>query len=706
MIPTTVIHRRAVTNKIPVAALDANAAPFTDIDIDWLLAEIKKRTDDAYYTNKRMYDGDHWLDGDGWTGPRPDVDAQSEYGVVMAQIERAFVSKNCIKEVVNRHANGVIGREPSWFLTMKTADTPALRDPNHPSNRKTIGVVAVANAGETSPTNDAVSGGNDGANASGSASDKPAGSGANPNGKPATPSGSIGVGPVLPDQLLSTQDAAPLDAGGQLIAEAEGPLTEWWDKRKIHKVFRKFVVTALMSGRATLRVYVPPGLLDPSGSLNTNGDLAKALDRIYLHDPNVDEATIVTNENTMQEMGIYVHTNEDGAEHAEVVYVVTETTPPSSSGGTPNNGSAGNGRTDNGSLDTGLSGESKFTIIQEIITGTKEDLSGASASVTNGDGSIDGNVFTDQVRLPLGGRLTIFELEIPVLVTEQVRKLNFAINKTLTMEDENINLAGYLERTILNGQLPGHYEDDPNRKGKQIFVRDKYQTGGGAINSIVGTPMLGAKGEFMGLANPSIDFREPVGPETFDDSKMSFYRTLLEEVDQVHYLLSGDQYASGESRKQARADFEASLRASRSAINEALRWSLETPLALGSWIAGEPDKFTELRAVGDVRVDPGPATTDGIRAAIELNAAGGLSQQSMMMWSGVDDTDAEKRLIAQEKSEGIIPVVQQQANALAAGTIAGNLSPKNSNLANGVGASVKKPPRGAKASTSGKPIGG
>jgi hypothetical protein len=67
-----------------------------------------------------------------------------------------------------------------------------------------------------------------------------------------------------------------------------------------------------------------------------------------------------------------------------------------------------------------------------------------------------------------------------------------------------------------------------------------------------------------------------------------------------------------------------------------------------------------------------------------------------MMWSGVDDTDAEKRLIAQEKAEGIVPVIQQQS-ALMANTLASSLSQKNSNTTNGVPPGLSQPPRGANA---------
>lgn len=69
----------------------------------------------------RYYLGDHWgPNGEGWMGPRPPED-EPETQELMAQIRRAFVSKNTVKEVVGRHRSGVLGKEPSWGFTVTRA---------------------------------------------------------------------------------------------------------------------------------------------------------------------------------------------------------------------------------------------------------------------------------------------------------------------------------------------------------------------------------------------------------------------------------------------------------------------------------------------------------------------------------------------------------------------------------------------------------
>src|SRR5687768_3168492 len=74
----------------------------------------------GYTANKRLYDGDAWLDGAGWIGPRPSA-TETDYQSVLTEIRRAFISKNAVREVVDRHIGGVVGQEPSWKLTPRRA---------------------------------------------------------------------------------------------------------------------------------------------------------------------------------------------------------------------------------------------------------------------------------------------------------------------------------------------------------------------------------------------------------------------------------------------------------------------------------------------------------------------------------------------------------------------------------------------------------
>lgn len=77
-------------------------------------AEALKLSTEAEQASK-FYHGDHWQYGAGWIGPYPAA-AEEHGGLVMGAIERGFVSENKVKEVIDRHAGGVVGREANWYL--------------------------------------------------------------------------------------------------------------------------------------------------------------------------------------------------------------------------------------------------------------------------------------------------------------------------------------------------------------------------------------------------------------------------------------------------------------------------------------------------------------------------------------------------------------------------------------------------------------
>lgn len=440
------------------------------------------------------------------------------------------------------------------------------------------------------------------------------------------------------------------------IDEAEAALTTWWDDREAHLVLQEALVSGALAGRAVLRLYVPSGLVVGSGelllNLEDNGEgsveeaaLAEALEHIYIHHPTPDQSTVVTDPKTMRKMGVYAFRDESGTQHGEVVYV--------------------EGR-----------GSEAVTVVRSIFN-SRDAGAQTNVSVVQKSGEIveqvadestNASIFTDEMRPILRGRMTMFEIKIPKIITEQVRSLQRSINTAYTMATENIELAGFLERTILNGQMPGHYEDIPNQPGKQRFIRDPYYMGGGAVNFIAGIPQYDGDNKFVGLTQPSIIYKDPVSPENFEKTIMMHYSGLLQQVNQSHYLMASDQYASGESRKQARADFEKSLRKARSAMSKLGRWLIETALSFASWLAGFDDRFDDLRVVFTVRIDPGPATTESIRSAIELYNNKGLSNENMMVWSGVEDPIHERRLIDREVAEGVEPLefVRMQQAAVTA----------------------------------------
>ena len=81
------------------------------MDLSKLLSDQRARRRDLLRAEQYVL-GDQWDEGRGWTGPLPKDDGDTATDL----IRRQFVQRNALKEVVTRHRDAVIGREPQWDL--------------------------------------------------------------------------------------------------------------------------------------------------------------------------------------------------------------------------------------------------------------------------------------------------------------------------------------------------------------------------------------------------------------------------------------------------------------------------------------------------------------------------------------------------------------------------------------------------------------
>ena len=515
---------------------------FDDLTLTELMALAAAGQYPESETNRQLYGGDHWLEGDGWTGPRPDEGVTGE-STVMEAIERAFVSKNIVREVADRHTTGVVGREPSWAFTTSRVDKDG------------IGTAA-----------------------------------------------------------LSSQDDGRIN-------EISQALTVWWDEKGLHDIFGQIVLTALLGHKAPLRFYIPPGLVTANGRLiDRPRTLEEALQYVFLHAPSPSQASVLIDPKTMRKGAVYVWQDAQDASRPVV-------------GGVRSSVSDWHAEV----VSLAGVGQDAITTIKEVTdTGVQSTQQTA--------------------RLFLGGRLTVNELRLPVMITEQVRKLQYMVNQSFTMAQQNSVLAGFLERTVLNGQMPGHEVEDETRPGRKRWVPDPLYVGAGAANFIAGFPIQDQGGNTTGYTSPSMVYGQPVTPKTFEETVRMAYKAILEEVQQVHYLLAAENYLSGDSRRQARADFDASLRRTAGRVNIVGRWVIETAVYMAhNLMQADRRQLTTIRGTFTTRVDPGPATSEGIRSAIELFDSGNLDQVTTMEWSGVDDPDMVIKRIEEDRARGVMP---------------------------------------------------
>jgi hypothetical protein len=80
---------------------------------------VNSRKNDQTAINLDFYNGDHWQNGSGWVGPKAGSSGDPVGDATLSAIEKAFVSRNAIKEVVGRHVAGVLGRTVHWKFTLK-----------------------------------------------------------------------------------------------------------------------------------------------------------------------------------------------------------------------------------------------------------------------------------------------------------------------------------------------------------------------------------------------------------------------------------------------------------------------------------------------------------------------------------------------------------------------------------------------------------
>jgi hypothetical protein len=470
---------------------------------------FRDRRPSGSVANSLFDSGDHYQNGKGYIGAKPLL-GDDGYSQILLQIKEGFVSENVIKEIIDRHIAGLLGREPLWgFLP---SDVPS---PQVETRRKLFSKLfnIVRNV----------------------------------------------ISPVAGDDK-SAQDA-------------DDALTIWWNNRKVRKTLKQVVRTALLEERATIRFFFPEGLTNDQGQVAVQSDLISALTIPQIEVLTSDKAGIFVDAGTQQEFGVYIYKTEDNKDAAWLTYV------------------------------------DKGQTILRIMVEDKPD---------------------QNFSYDLGGRLLMYELERDALITEQIRSLQKSLNLARTMMVRNVNLAGSLERTIMNAEKP-----------------ENWLAGPGKIMGLTGLIIRNDNGEVINRANPSISFHEPTSTKTFTETRDDLYAAMLGGCQQRYALISGDATASGKSRIEARSEFETSLKDSKDGLDDLGRWLLETQLRIGATLSARGE-FLELRADFNAVIETGEITPEERDANRNDVKAGLMSKETAMSRNGVDDTDAELERIAQE----------------------------------------------------------
>lgn len=403
------------------------------------------------------------------------------------------------------------------------------------------------------------------------------------------------------------KDQTPTPDEQTRIDEATDLLATWVDDRKLNQEYDKLGENLLIAGVAYQRPFVAPGEVDATGIV-PEADLATSLNRVYFNFPLPGEAVVWTDPRTQAKCSIYLYREVVSSRPSEI------------------QGKQGDERAEL----TYLDGDQ--TIIRIV---------GADGT-TIPEGQVD---FT----YPLGKRILMSDMHRRPLLNPQVVSQQKLLNLALTMKERNVIMGGFLERVATNAQMNGQYETLPD--GTRRFVADMLPVGAGAMTTLTGYILRDAMGN-ESIASPNMLWRDPVDVKTFLDTEQSAYQAILAECNQLHYSMSGDAAASGESRMVAMAAYLIDLLQTKQQIDAGWSWLLETALALAAILAGQAGRFDDLRVAAECSVDPGPISADEKRVAMEL--AGGkplLSVSTAQARIGVEDVSGEQAQMDEESAK-------------------------------------------------------
>ncbi len=370
-------------------------------------------------------------------------------------------------------------------------------------------------------------------------------------------------------------------------------IQEWIEQVKLRKVVANAAEAMLWSKRGPLRLFIPADLVE-GGTLQ--GDLATILALIRIEAVHPKQAAVVTPSGSSKSLGIYTYTAGEDEEAAELTYL----------------------------------SEAGSTVIRNTYTG-------------------------EQVEMELNGRLTMHQMDRSLLVTDSMRRLQKKVNHAATAENSNLGLAGWVARLFLNAQMPGDYKRDAegveilDASGQPTFEADPVIFGPETIVYVQGSITEDEQGK-QTMQKPQYIREEPVRADLFEKTKESSKRAMLFQARQAHIYLAVEAAASGESRLQARGDYENSLLKTAAPVEEAFVWAVETAVSMAAFLSGEANPFEESRITAQAHLDLGVITPKEKDTAKSLFESRLISQHTALKWCGIDNPDAEIQMLQEEQA--------------------------------------------------------
>ncbi|MCA9921996.1 MAG: hypothetical protein KC421_06485 [Anaerolineales bacterium] len=98
----------------------AEPVDYSTLTFDDAVELIPDTSADWFTANSKFAAGDHWQDGDGWVGPQLGSDHPLK-NTADTYIQRIFTVEDMIRDLMDRHVSGVLGKAMSWTMVDRTA---------------------------------------------------------------------------------------------------------------------------------------------------------------------------------------------------------------------------------------------------------------------------------------------------------------------------------------------------------------------------------------------------------------------------------------------------------------------------------------------------------------------------------------------------------------------------------------------------------
>lgn len=534
--------------------------------------------------NRDLYGGDHWRGGLGYIGAPPDP-LDPNAGELWARLRRSFASQNVIKEVTDRLVGCVLGNVPDYGFTVRR---PRRRVPKMiPDPAFTPDPLKPDAAAPMIPD----------------------------------PSGDTELEPLSEEEEKLIERAA---AATEIFYTSKKPLR--WLKR----LFRK----RLLQNRAYLRLHVPAKFR--AGGRVSAKDLNAAVERIFITEPEAEDAVRLIDEETQDPLSIYRYKRGEKAQVFELCF-------------------------------TDDAGRTYVATIEQTVPVAGVDVRApvgllpaspfGRAAEAAAEGRLLANIPPDNISDPvdLAGHLTVFEMSGEPLINEQIRSQNASLNLNLTMANHVTVESGFREMAVTNVEMETVKIRDDRAPGGFREVPRRLKRGGGVFHNFMSVSLgTDVRSGVEELAPTEIQAFDPVSLDTFETGHGMFRRNILSEVHQLWALITGDAAPSGESRIQAMADFVIFALDFQEEVEDAGTWLFECFLYMAAALAGEPGAFSSLRVNFKTRLYLGrltPAEKTLLMSEVEKRLR---SKENYMLIAGdISDPREEKTRIEREEAESV-----------------------------------------------------